>query len=98
MDSDISNVVGRPGAQFSAAHLSIAARRCAARKGLSTVGSYEYVNHSWTKVLNGDDDTPEMPVLRIYSKSGLKSVEVTNWDLFFDGQHEDSVKPARVIR
>lgn len=97
MDKDIAGISGRPGAQFSARHLSMAARRCAARKGLATVSSFEYINMAWTKVLNADDDAPEMPVLKIYSKSGLKSVEVTNWDLFWDGQDVDGVKPARVV-
>lgn len=97
MDKDIAKISGRPGAQFSARHLSMAARRCAARKGLTTAAAFEYINMAWTKVLNADDDAPEMPVLRIYSRSGLKSVEVTNWDLFWDEQYGDSTKPASVV-
>ena len=68
---------------FAGKHLSAAARRAALAHGLSTVGQFEALNPQQSEILNEDDEGFEVVVVRAYSPSGKKSVDITAGDIYY---------------
>jgi hypothetical protein len=85
---------------FNAIHMSKSARQAARFNGLSTVAKYEILDYQ-TKVFDvaqpGFDEKAAIVVIRAYSKSGRKSVDITAGDIFMMESEYQEAPMARVI-
>lgn len=85
---------------FSANNMSKAARQAARFNGLSTVAKFEILDNQ-TRVfdINQPDFTEKAAavVIRAYSKSGKKSVDITAGDIFMMESEYQEAPMARVV-
>lgn len=68
--------------QFSASDMSRVARQAAKFRGLSTVGSYDVVSNVVIVDPDRDVDLYDVVVIRAYSPSGSKVVDITADDIY----------------
>ena len=84
--------------QFSASSLSRAARQAIKMNGLATVSRYDLVNHVTVNDPILDARFLDVVVIRAYSPSTSKQVEVTAGDIYLCASEYQEAPMARVAR